>query len=101
MRVLLRAHINTEAGNEAFASGAMQTTLQGVVDRLQPEAAYFAPEHGLRTAMFVFDLKRNADLPAIAEPLFQVLGAEIEVVPVMNLDEVMAGMREAEEAAKG
>jgi len=35
------------------------------MDRVKPEAAYFFPEHGLRSAMMIFDMKDASEIPAI------------------------------------
>jgi hypothetical protein len=98
MRVLLKVHLNTEAASQALQDGTLPQIMQSAVDRLQPEAAYFGPEDGMRTAYFFFDLKDPAQLPGIVEPFFQKLSAKIECTPVMNFEDVQAGMREVMEA---
>jgi hypothetical protein len=57
MRVLLKALMDVEAGNEAIKSGAMGEALGKLMDELQPEAAYFVADGGKRAAYVVFDLK--------------------------------------------
>jgi hypothetical protein len=46
------------------------------VEQLSPEAAYFTAQDGLRTAFIIFDLQEPAQIPTIAEPLFQPLKAK-------------------------
>lgn len=94
MRTLMKVQMDTEAATEAIRNGTMQTTLQSVIERLNPEASYFTTQDGMRTAFIVFDLREPGQLPVIAEPLFTALKAKIDVWPVMNLDDVQAGLQE-------
>ncbi len=84
MRMLLKAQLDTQATNEASAGGQMNDALRQTMERIQPEAAYFAPQDGVRTAYFFFDLKDPSDIPVIAEPLFQTFRARHTWTPVMN-----------------
>ncbi|WP_232248537.1 hypothetical protein [Streptacidiphilus rugosus] len=59
---------------------------------LHPEAAYFGAKDGCRTAFIVFDLKETSDIPKIVEPFFMKLGAKVEFIPVMNFEDVQAGL---------
>ena len=68
------------------------------MSRLKPEAAYFVAQDGLRSAMMFFDMKDASDIPAIVEPLFLGLNAEIELLPVMNADELKRGLSAAKQA---
>ncbi|NYI06302.1 hypothetical protein [Allostreptomyces psammosilenae] len=95
MRTLLTVNIDAEAGTAAFRDGTLPRTLESMVELMRPEAAYFGPAGGMRTSFFVFDLEDPARIPVIAEPFFSTMRARIEMTPVMNLEEVRAGMREA------
>ncbi|MDL4821314.1 DUF3303 family protein [Actinomadura opuntiae] len=92
MRVMLRARMDTRLGNEAIKNGTLPKTVQSLIERLKPEAAYFTALEGRRTCTLVFDMQDTSQIPSIAEPLFQSLGAEIEIVPVMNLDDLQKGL---------
>jgi len=48
--------------------------------------------------MIFFEMKDSAEIPPIAEPLFIGLGAELELVPVMNSDDLRKGLKTAIEA---
>jgi hypothetical protein len=39
-----------------------------------------------------FDLKDVSDLPSIGEPIYQALNASLEYLPVMNPQELEAGL---------
>ena len=93
MRTLLRARLDTEAGNEVIRSGGMPKVMEHAMEQLHPEAAYFAADEGDRCAYLVFDLKEPSDIPVLVEPLFEDLKAKIELTPVMNLEDVTNGLQ--------
>ena len=95
MRMLLKVSMSVVQANEAAKSGALQRTIQSTMEALKPEAAYFYPEDGKRTALMVFDMKGSWQLPAMVEPLFQNLGASVHVTPVMNGEDLQRGFKEA------
>jgi len=66
--------------------------MAAVAERIKPEAAYFAPDHGHRCAYYVFDMKDASQMPAIAEPLYTELGAHVTFMPVMNAEELQKGL---------
>ena len=70
MRMLLKVSMPVEAGNAAAKSGVLQQTIQATIAALKPEAAYFYPEDGKRTALLIFDMTGSWQLPATVEPLF-------------------------------
>jgi hypothetical protein len=90
--MMLRVTIPAEQGNKAFRDGSLGKTLQTFMEEHKPEAAYFHSHNGMRSATFYFDLKDTVDIPRIAEPLFANLHAEIEAMPVMNANDLMAGL---------
>ncbi|MCX4726848.1 DUF3303 family protein [Streptomyces sp. NPDC090052] len=90
--------MDTQITNEAVKNGTLQKIMQSMTERLKPEAAYFGPIKGGRACTFVFDMQDSSLLPSIAEPLFQGLGAEIEIQPVMNTDDMLKGMAAAQKS---
>ena len=98
MRMMLKVSMPTAASNAAFKDGSLGKALMGAVERLKPEAAYFFPEDGKRTALYVFDLQNEAQIPVVVEPLFHAVNANITLIPVMNADDVKQGMKEAEKS---
>jgi hypothetical protein len=95
MRMLLKISMPVEKGNEAAKSGALQRTIQSTIEALKPEAAYFFPEDGKRTALMVFDMTGSWQLPKTLEPLFESLGASVHLTPAMNAEDLQRGFREA------
>ncbi|MGW1199933.1 hypothetical protein ACWD4B_29470 [Streptomyces sp. NPDC002536] len=94
MRTLLRARLDTHTANEAIRNGTMPEHIQTMLDKLRPEAAYFTTMDGGRSCLFVFDLQDPSQLPGLVETLFLELEAEVEVHPVMNVDDLRKGMSE-------
>ncbi|MET7567657.1 hypothetical protein ABZT04_04030 [Streptomyces sp. NPDC005492] len=92
MRMLLKACMDTEKGNEAIRNGTLGKLMEESMAQIKPEAAYFTADGGKRTAFLVFDLKDPSDIPSISEPFFLNLGAEITYTPVMNAEEVGTGL---------
>jgi hypothetical protein len=62
------------------------------MNKVKPEAAYFMPIDGHRSATFIVNIQSNDQVPAIVEPLFQWMGANVDVIPVMNFDELKMGI---------
>ena len=57
MRTMLTVTMPVEASNQAVKDGTLPKTLEQAAEFMKPEASYFYPGHGKRTALFFFDLK--------------------------------------------
>ena len=88
MRMMIRWTVPAEQGNKSVDSGAMQKSIDSMLETLKPEAAYFLASDGKRSGMMVFDMTDSAQIPVIAEPLFQTFHAEVEFLPVMNAEDL-------------
>ena len=95
MRTMMKVKIDTQAGSRAVADGSLPEVMQEMLGRLKPEAAYFGPEGGVRTAFIVFDLEDPSQIPSITEPLFSKLNATVEMIPVMNRADLQKGLEPA------
>jgi hypothetical protein len=69
------------------------TKLEEYKNKIKPEAAYFMPVEGQRSATLIVNAERNEQLPAMVEPLFQWMGANVDVSPVMNFDDLKRGLQ--------
>ena len=67
--------------------------METMLGNLQPEAAYFCPVDGNRGGYLVFNLEEESEGVTKLEPFWLELGATIEIVPVMNADDLRAGLR--------
>jgi len=97
MRTMLKFTLPVEKGNQAFKDGSLGKTLESIMKKLKPEAAYFLPSDGKRSGMIFFDLAEPSQIVEIAEPLFSKLNAAVEIVPVMNSDDLRKGIARATE----
>lgn len=93
--MLLKWELGLEAANEAIRNGTMAKINEVLAANTQPEAAYFGTENGKRTGYIFFDLSDPAQIPVIAEPLFQQLNSRVEFIPVMNVDDLQRGLAAA------
>jgi hypothetical protein len=95
MRVMLRFTIPVEKGNQAYKDGSLGKTMETIMKKLKPEAAYFAPMDGKRAGMLFFDVAEPSQIIEAVEPLFSSLNAAVELVPVMNGDDLRKGLAKA------
>jgi len=98
MRMMLKFTLPVEKGNNAFKDGTLAKTVETIMNKLKPEAAYFAPLDGKRAGMIFFDLAEPSQIAEVVEPLFLNLNAATELVPVMNGDDLRKGLAKAAQA---
>jgi hypothetical protein len=67
--------------------------LEDYINKVKPEASYFMPIEGQRTGAFIVNLESNDQVPAVVEPLFQWWGANVDVIPVMNFEDLKRGLQ--------
>ncbi len=88
----LKVQIPVEAGNRALKDGILAACMKKAVKELRPEAAYFTVEGGMRTALFVLDMKDSSEMPFVGERFFLGLDAGLTSTPVMNPEELEKGL---------
>ena len=99
MRVMVKFTLPTQESNALVSDGSIGQTMQSIIGDLQPEAAYFCHVDGKRGGYLVADLEEGSELVTKIEPFFLQLGADIETFPVMNADELGAGIQSLEQSA--
>ena len=99
MRVMVKFTFPTQESNALVSDGSIGQTMQTIIGNLQPEAAYFCHVDGKRGGYLVANLEEGSELVTKLEPFFLELGAEIETFPVMNADELGAGIQNLEQSA--
>jgi hypothetical protein len=92
MRCALQIKIPAEAGNAAFKSGKLGESIAAFVEKWRPEAAYFFPREGQRSTLFIVNVDDPSQIPALVEPFFVGLNAEVELTPVMNFEDLKKGL---------
>jgi Domain of unknown function (DUF3303) len=100
MRTMLKFTIpTTEESNARIRDGSIGQTMETILANLKPEAAYFCPLYGERGGYLVFDMEEASELVTTLEPFWLELEATIETFPVMNADELRAGLQRLRESA--
>jgi hypothetical protein len=87
LRFLLSAKIPTEAGNLMVQDPNLLSKLETYIDKVNAGATYFFEADGNRVAAFIVDIQSADHIPVLAEPLFSEMGADVELHPVMSLDD--------------
>lgn len=100
MRMLMKVSIPVEAGNRAIADGSLGKTIQSILEKQKPEAAYFVAEQGKRTGYLFTELKTASDIPGLAEPWFLAFHAAIELTPAMTPQDLAAAAGGMEAAVR-
>lgn len=84
MRMIVYVSFPVEPFNAAVKDGTAGAKMKRILDRLEPESAYFTDRNGQRSAVLIVDLEDPSKIPAIAEPWFLLFNAEVEIHPVMG-----------------
>ena len=92
MKLLVNVEIDTPTGNQLIADGKIEAVMQGLLEALKPECSYFYARNGRRAFTIVVDIPDMSHLPAVAEPFWLQLGANVEAIPVMTRDDLDAGL---------
>jgi hypothetical protein len=72
MRMMLKFTLPVEKGNQAFKDGSLGKTLDAIMNKLKPEAAYFGPSDGKRSGMIFLILLTRPKLSKLPNPCFQI-----------------------------
>lgn len=83
MRYLMHFHFPVEVGNAVLRDPQFGAKLQQYLADVKAEAAYFTTVEGQRGGYIIVHMEDASKIPAIAEPLFLWLKADIEIIPVM------------------
>lgn len=100
MRFLVKVSWEVEAGNALARAGKLASTVQSILEDLQPEAAYFTAEGGKRGGILIMNVNDASELPAIAEPWFLATNAKVEILPAMRPEDLAKGGPGIEAAVK-
>ncbi len=92
MRMMLKFTIPVEKGNAVIKDGSIAKTMESIIAKLKPEAAYFTVVDGLRGGMLFFDMSDASQIVETVEPFFLALNATTELAPVMNGDDLRKGL---------
>ena len=88
MRYLLKFRIPIDAGNAALLDPKFGEKMQRLLAEIKAEAAYFTSMDGQRGGYAVVSMADASQIPALAEPFFLWLKADVEFLPVMLPEEL-------------
>lgn len=100
MRILMKVRLPVEKANALAVKGALGRTIQGILEELKPEAAYFGEEEGKRTGFLVVNLEGAHKIPSVCEPWFVAFNASISLIPVMTPEDLAKASPDIERLAK-
>jgi hypothetical protein len=83
--------MQTEAGDKAIRDPKFGEKMQALLKEMKAEAAYFTTVNGHRGGYIVVNMDDASQMPAIAEPLFLWLKANVEAFPVMLPQDLAKG----------
>jgi hypothetical protein len=90
---IVAGFLPTQEINPLVQDGSIGQTMESLLGKLQPEAAYFGPIEGKRGGFIVINMEQESEVVTKLEPLWQELGATIETYPVATADELSRGLQ--------
>ena len=88
MKYIMKVRFPQERGNEALSDPQFGHKMNELLAEIKAEAAYFSTIDGQRGAYVVINMNDASEIPAIAEPFFLWLDADIEFFPVMRPEDL-------------
>ena len=86
MKYVMRIRIPD--GNDLLRDPQFGKKMGEILKEVKAEAAYFTTIDGARGGFVVVNMNDASQLPALAEPFFLFLDAEIDWYPVMTIDDL-------------
>ena len=77
MRMIMHVDFPLEPFNTLVKNGTVGAALQKALNDVKPEAAYFSEENGKRGGVLIVDVPEPSKIPALAEPFFLTLNANV------------------------
>lgn len=100
MRFILRFNIPVATGNTILADPAFADKMYALLHDIKAQASYFTSRNGQRGGYIVLDMDDASHIPAIAEPFFLWLKADLELIPVMTPEDLVKAGPSIEAAIK-
>jgi hypothetical protein len=93
VRAMVKFTIPTKEATPLVEDGSIGQTMETLLGKLQPVAAYFCPIDGKRGGFVVFNMEQESEVVTKLEPLWLELNATVETFPVSTADELSAGLQ--------
>jgi hypothetical protein len=88
MRMMLKIKFPPDSGSRAVQDGSMVKAFQMLKQQLNPEAAYFSMEDGMRCAYIFYNAEDLPEFVKIHEPLIQATGALVYDAPALTWEDM-------------
>jgi hypothetical protein len=88
MRYVMKVRFPIERGNEALMDPQFGKKMNDLLTEIKAEAAYFTTINGQRGAYIIVNLNDASEMPAVAEPFFVWVNADVEWSPVMKPEDL-------------
>jgi len=88
MRYIMKVRIGQDRGNEVLRDPEFGHKMNDLLSEIKAEAAYFTTIDGQRGAYIIVNMNDSSELPAVAEPFFLWLDADIDWIPVMKPEDL-------------
>ena len=88
MKYIMKVRMELDKGNEAISDPQFGHKMNELLAEVKAEAAYFSTINGQRGAYIIVNMNDASEMPAIAEPFFLWLNADIDFIPVMKPEDL-------------
>lgn len=88
MKYILKVRIPNEFGNDLLKDPQFGLKMQELLAEVKAEAAYFTTMCGNRGAYVIVNMDDASQIPALAEPFFIALKADVDIIPVMTPEDL-------------
>jgi hypothetical protein len=88
MKYIMKVRFPIEKGNQELSDAQFGHKMNELLAEIKAEAAYFTTVCGQRGAYIVVNMNDASEIPAIAEPFFLWLNADVEFLPVMRPEDL-------------
>ena len=99
MRTMVKFTLPTQETNPLVEDGSVGQTMESLLGKLQPEAAYFGPVDGKRGGFIVMNMEEESEVVTKLKPLWLELNATVETFPVATADDLRAGLQSLEQTS--
>ena len=96
----MKVKMSQESGNRNLLDPDFGRKMREVLTEIKAESAYFTTIDGCRGGYIIVNMDNPAQMPAIAEPFFHWMNAQIEFLPVMTPDDLEKAGPAIEKAVK-
>lgn len=88
MKYIMKVRMSIEKGNEALTDPQFGHKMNQLLAEIKAEAVYFTTICSQRGAYIVVNINDASEIPALAEPFFLWLNADIDFIPVMRPEDL-------------